>query len=605
MDTKEDNNKPDAEEQEPVIAPDSSADEIVEELETNEARSVDEPMEPIVSPDAKQRGKLGEFIHNHKKLVIASLVVCIALILICIFVTPVRNVTFGMFMKTKIQLEVYDEISLGDEQSERSELSDFTVKIDGQEVATEAKSPLELTVKPGKRTVEILKENYTTASQEVTANLALGSQTNAASIKMEANGRPYKVSIVNAITKETLANAKVSFNDASAESNENGEATIILPVQDSFKYELQVEKDGYVSTKTEVEVPKESTNDASELGIVPEGKVYFLSKAEGTIDVVKANLDGSDREVVLEGTGKENDEATVMVATRDWKYLALLSSRDGKDKIWVIDTATNKATAIEDADAMEYKLHGWNDTSLVYGATNTKLKYYANGHEKLKSYNAAGQQYATLDQTSRANTAADPEAYWGISNVVLMKDTVAYVYSKSSYTKPVQRLQYINPDGSNKRSIYTVKNLEVSFFTVNAEPEELYFSLYNSATYPGVETYYEVDNLGTSVSKIEKEEYYPYLLSPSGDTVVWNERRDGKSTLIVGDTKLENGKEIYTKSEYSLYGWFNDDYLLVSKDDSELYITDAKKAGTPLKISDYHKVDYEINSYGGGYGGGL
>ena len=54
-------------------------------------------------------------------------------------------------------------------------------------------------------------------------------------------------------------------------------------------------------------------------------------------------------------------------------------------------------------------------------------------------------------------------------------------------------------------------------------------------------------------------------------------------------------------------GWYTDNYLLVSKGGSELYIA---AAGNPdfskaLKVTDYHKPNIVYRGYGGGYGGGF
>ena len=68
----------------------------------------------------------------------------------------------------------------------------------------------------------------------------------------------------------------------------------------------------------------------------------------------------------------------------------------------------------------------------------------------------------------------------------------------------------------------------------------------------------------------------------------------------------ESAKQVVGLSDYQAYGWYSDDYLLVSKNSSELYIlpaaglTDLTKA---IKISDYHKPAVSFYGYGGGYGG--
>jgi hypothetical protein len=96
--------------------------------------------------------------------------------------------------------------------------------------------------------------------------------------------------------------------------------------------------------------------------------------------------------------------------------------------------------------------------------------------------------------------------------------------------------------------------------------------------------------------------YPTYLLSPSGSKTFWADPRDGKYSLIVGDAEGKNGKQIAELSDYNAYGWYTDDYVLVSKGSSELYILPAA-GGTALKVTDYHKPGFDLRGYGYGYGG--
>ena len=70
--------------------------------------------------------------------------------------------------------------------------------------------------------------------------------------------------------------------------------------------------------------------------LTPAGKVYFLSKRTGTINVMAANFDGSEQAVVLQGTGKELDNETSLLPSPDWKTLALIARRDAdRAKLYV------------------------------------------------------------------------------------------------------------------------------------------------------------------------------------------------------------------------------------------------------------------------------
>jgi hypothetical protein len=149
---------------------------------------------------------------------------------------------------------------------------------------------------------------------------------------------------------------------------------------------------------------------------------------------------------------------------------------------------------------------------------------------------------------------------------------------------------------------------QTSYVGLNArlyEPDGLYvgWSLGGGGT-----QYYDYENgkvsQDTSMtdSQFENLSYATFLLSPSGNGTFWAEPRDGKNTLLTGDANAQSPKQIVRLSDYNAYGWYTDNYLLVSKNSSELYVMPVA-GGTPLKITDYYKPAINYNGYGGGYGG--
>jgi hypothetical protein len=109
--------------------------------------------------------------------------------------------------------------------------------------------------------------------------------------------------------------------------------------------------------------------------------------------------------------------------------------------------------------------------------------------------------------------------------------------------------------------------------------------------------------------------YATYLLSPSGKKLFWSEVRDGRSSLFIGSVDQDTSKAAATSfdDDYTPYGWFTDNYVLMSKKGSELYIEavpmtqNFPKTGIqilqPIKITDYYRPDFSYPGYGGGYGG--
>ena len=119
-------------------------------------------------------------------------------------------------------------------------------------------------------------------------------------------------------------------------------------------------------------------------------------------------------------------------------------------------------------------------------------------------------------------------------------------------------------------------------------------------------TYYEYLNGNVAIISMETADFYAdhptYQMSPSGERVLWQESRDGKNVLFVADKNLAGGRQI-SVGDYATYGWAGEDYVLYSKNRSELYIAPAgSELNGAHKISDYHKATV-YPSYGWGSGG--
>ena len=79
---------------------------------------------------------------------------------------------------------------------------------------------------------------------------------------------------------------------------------------------------------------------------------------------------------------------------------------------------------------------------------------------------------------------------------------------------------------------------------------------------------------------------YHFFFSASGSQTFWSEPRDGKNALVLADSSGANPKTIADLSDYSAYGWYTDNYLLLAKGNSELYISDIQ--GDPaIKVTDF------------------
>ncbi len=362
----------------------------------------------------------------------------------------------------------------------------------------------------------------------------------------------------------------------------------------------------------------EKLDTRNNFSITAKGKIYFLSNLNGTIDVIKSDLDGKNRETIAKGTGREDSRSTSLLASRDWRYLVLKSRRDTAEaSLYILDTQTDKLTRF-DTGVGDYQLVGWYGHSFVYNVTRSSVAYWQNGREALKSYDAERAELNQIDQTS-AEGDASSHGYQTFSNFYLLDNLVTY--NTTWYTGGTSvgtfdlgtkksTIRGTAPSGQGKKDYQSFTAKDFSYFTAALyEPQGVYYAAYDAANKP---SYYEFEDqkvsLATGIDQDTFSKNYPtFLISPGGKQSFWSDFRDGKNTLFISSsTSTDNKKQIASLSEYAPYGWYSDEYLLVSKNGSELYITSQKvleDKKLPLKVTDYYKPAQTFTGYGYGYGG--
>jgi hypothetical protein len=555
-------------------------------------------------PDKFQKLLLSLWATKKRRIITISVAVVVILTML-LAIPYTRYAIAGTVVKKSATIVVNDSVS-------NKPISEVAVMLAGQTVKTNAKGEAKFVSIPvGDHQLKIEKKYYHIQQQSFRVPILTGVSN--AKFAIKATGRTVSVKIVNKVSGAVLENAKVSVSDTTAVTDKNGEASIVLPIR-SIAQKAKVEAEGYNATEIELKVTN-AENQKYDAALMPAGKIYYLSKRTGKINVVKSNLDGSDQQVVLEGTGRENDYQTALLASRDWKYLALLTRREGdKPKLYLINTSTNKLSVMDEGDA-EFQLTGWSGHYFVYSLTRKKQNYWDDKKQALKSFNAESGQLRTLDETAGGGMNQWSYAYESFRGIYILKDRILYTkdwqfpyYYYIQETGRKSAITSIKPNGESKQSLKEfVETPNVHISDRLYAPDEVYFAVDDNGTKT---TFFEYENGKVTDTDIDNEKFYngpysTYLISPSDSKSFWSESRDGKNALIIGGANAEDGKEITTLSdEFVPYGWFSDDYLLLSKKGSELYILSrVNPKNGPVKISDYHRPGLSYPGYGRGYGG--
>jgi hypothetical protein len=534
--------------------------------------------------------------------------VAVAVLIIIIFALPVtRYKILGLLIKKPITITVLDSRTA-------TPVSSAEVQLGGDSAKTDAGGRVKIDASLGKHSLRISKQYYQILS--VTYFVGFKAPGQPVSEKLTATGRLVPITVLNNITGKPLSGADVKLKGTTAKTNSKGQADVALPTTAS-SYGANLTLTGYNSADITVTVTDQVVK-ANTFQLTPAGHVYFLSNASGNIDVVKTNLDGTGRKTIFAGTGHEDPNTTSLLASRDWRYLVLKSKHDGgQPALYLIDTSNDKVTEFDNSGA-DLTLVGWYGHDFIYDLNKSSEPNWQAGREQLKSYDADNLQLNQLDQT-QAEGSADSYAYQTFSNFYIVNGAAVYSTQWTTFnsdgsayntTGKSDTIRAVEPNGQNKKDYETFSSVDTTGYIQGQlyAPQAVYFAVYDNGN--GSTTYYDYEDQAVKTASIDNGTFvsaYPtYLISPSGSQTFWTELRDGQNALFTGDSNASSKKQIASLSDYSPYGWYSNNYVLVSKNSSQLYIMPSSgltSGQLPLKVTDYFKPTQTYPGYGYGYGG--
>lgn len=232
-------------------------------------------------PQVKQ-SKLKRFFKAYWRKKRWTLPVTELLIIVVLLAVPItRFLLVGWFWREDVTITVYDS-------QNHSRVTQATVKIDGKIIQTDKNGQAKLDgIHIGTRQVTIEKKYYKSATNHITIDVFDRGKNYDASL--QATGRLGKVTVTNRISGIAVEGALINAGDNNqARTDEAGVANVIMPA-DKPKLTITITANNYTKTQSVV-----TQNKEMQLQLTPTGKMFFLSKASGKIDVVKTNYDGTD-----------------------------------------------------------------------------------------------------------------------------------------------------------------------------------------------------------------------------------------------------------------------------------------------------------------------
>lgn len=527
------------------------------------------------------------------------------IILIIVFATPAsRYAIMGVFIKKDVTVTVVNDITGKPVSDAWVALGEYGSHTNASGVATIKN------VAVGQYAMSSDKK-YFESSAKKSYNVPINGKTKAMQLSIHPLGRSVNVTLKNKVDLTAVPGAYITLGGTTAIADNDGHATVILKANDIDivgKVMGKVEVSGYEVNQLEFS-NEDADNQALNIGMTPSDNIYYISRYTGNVDVMSTKLDGSNKQVVLAGTGKETDADTQMTGTKDWQYLALISKRDNSGaKLYGIRTSDKKLTTIEGSN-IQYDIIGWIGHKLVYythaGGSNWNKKQNA-----LKSFNADTGESIIIDETDAKGSNQNDYASEQFSPAAIMNDRIVYGKywnygpAPTETEKNYQRLLSVDASGGNKNRIKESIATPGSSVTLKLDnPNSLVVSW-------GRGEYYRYDGKKIIIDKDMndakfKESTVRYLPSPDGSKWLWSEGIGNNQTIKAGKIDDKEPHIIGTGS-FSNYAWVTNNYIVMSRGNNELFSLAHDGVFSsqvlPLRTTEYQKPTVKNPNYGITYG---
>jgi hypothetical protein len=341
----------------------------------------------------------------------------------------------------------------------RLPLKGVEVSIGGQQKETDSEGVAKFSdLRLGPTQLEIKQIGF----EEVDRKVVIGWGSNPfGNVPLAATGVKYVIEVRDYLSEKPIEGVEATDGQSTAVSDKDGKITLTRESSVVVQDGVSLSKAGYRLEKVTLEEDPEKTTKAA---LVLARKTVFVSRDSGKYDVVKSDIDGKNREVLLAGTGNENSNIS-LVSSPDGSRVALVSTRDGKrdsdgfllSSLVLINTENGNRTTI--AEASQIQLIDWvGGTRLVFQQTSSGS---SEARYTVVSYNYENNRREQLVSASKFNS-------------VMAVQGVIYYAVAADLSNPSQQtgLFRVNPDGEGKQRLIedelsTV--LRASYNTLNAQ----------------------------------------------------------------------------------------------------------------------------------------
>ena len=317
-------------------------------------------------------------------------------------------------------------------EAKASKLRNVAISVNGQTYKTDDSGTVHIADLPyGQTSITATKAGFQTIDYGVTLDVdpffhafggkAADDAARSVELSMQATGIPVAFKAVDYVSGKPITDGEFAVSDVVAKPDKNGLVSLKVPGTDAHKVTVAATFGGsYIDKKFDVELNSKSAADVT---FVPGGKHYFVSKRDGVLTVYGSNLDGSDIQPIVVGTGQETNEIAFAVSP-DGKYGVLSSSRDGArdakknilQRVYVVDLATKQLTRVDEGATVTYA--DWAGEKLVYTTTNydASAGSYPSTLRSVEASTKRVYNFESADYISVSTVGADKVLYLKYSN---------------------------------------------------------------------------------------------------------------------------------------------------------------------------------------------
>jgi hypothetical protein len=559
-----------AERQNSVVVDDSKTDAAVDDILTKESDQILAVQDGIALPRTEYKkhrgfwGKVGHFFaawwRNKWTRWITIIIVLLAIA--------------GTFAWPKSRYAVLN--TAGVRSSASVVVLDNTTQLPLKNVAVSLGSSKVVTNKDGRATIKDLKlGGYTLtikriAFAQVRQHVTIGWGSNPlGSFKIKATGIQYTLLVTDYISGKPVEGAEATSDEASAFSDKNGK--IILTVDDTNITTLPVELggDGYRPQKIVLDAASTVT---PAIVLVPNSKEVYVSKQSGKFDVYSSDVDGQNKKVILEATGRENANISLVVSP-DNKRAALISTRDdAKDgdgyllqALTILNLTDGSHVTVDHAEQIQ--LVDWIGNRLIYRTTVAGASASNQQRNKLVSYN--------YDTNSKLQLATANQF-----NAVISTRNYVYYTVSSADPQAAMGLFKVKIDGSGRKrlsqdEIWTALRSDYNTFSLQTPDGWQSFNVSS-------EQFAKVNQPASLASR-------DYIDSLDGARSLWTDNRNGKGVVLMRDIAKGSDKVLQTQEGItSPTRWASDKviiYRVVSGSETADYAI-SLSGGASRKLTD-------------------